>query len=61
MAVYSIYKYELSVVNGLEALAHCDESHETPLSLVQDTKTHKLYNMMDFDDYAQVAEPSPHK
>ena len=37
MAVYSIYKYELSQINELEAMMLCGESHETPLSLAQET------------------------
>ena len=37
MAVYSFYKYELSQINELEAMMLCDESHETPLSLAQET------------------------
>jgi len=36
MAVYSIYKYELSQISELEALALCNESKETPLSLAQE-------------------------
>lgn len=37
MAVYSIYKYTLKQINALEAMALCDESKETPLSLAQVT------------------------
>ena len=36
MAVYSIYKYELSQISELEAMALCNESQETPLSLAQE-------------------------
>lgn len=36
MAVYSIYKYELSQIDEMEAILHCDESKETPLSLAQE-------------------------
>ena len=36
MAVYSIYKYELSQISALEAMTICDGSKETPLSLAQE-------------------------
>ena len=36
MAVYSIYKYELSQISALEAMAFCDDPKETPLSLAQE-------------------------
>ncbi len=36
MAVYSIYKYELSQISELEAMIICEESHDTPLALAQE-------------------------
>ncbi len=37
MTAYSIYKYELSQISEQAAMALCEESHETPLSLAQET------------------------
>lgn len=63
LRAYDIDDYYTYICASLSSLRKvrkaAKEKYEVPV--VQDTKTHKLYNMMDFDDYAQVAEPSPHK
>lgn len=51
MAVYSIYKYELSQISALEAMTICDGSKETPLSLAQEVLDGALSPELDGFDW----------